>query len=73
MLLYVCTFKFNSVILVFLPSHSCLVDIHIDIAINNSLETNECEFMNRIALLCYFVSTSFYMPSVTPSNHNLID
>lgn len=56
MLLYVCTFKFNLGILVFLPSHSCLVDIHKDLAINNSLEISECEFMNRITLLCYFVS-----------------
>jgi len=56
MLVFVCTLKFSLVILVFLPSHSCLVDNQKEVAINNSLETSEHEFMNRISFLCYFVS-----------------
>lgn len=56
MLVRVCTLKFSLVILVFLPSRSRLVDIQKEVAINNSLETSEHGFMNRISLLCYFVS-----------------
>lgn len=56
MLVCVRTLKFSLVILVFLPSHSCLVDIQKEVAINNSLGTSEHEFMNRISLLWYSVS-----------------
>lgn len=51
------TLKFSLVIhVVFLPLHSCPADVQKEVAIDNSLETSEHEFGNRISLLCYFVS-----------------
>lgn len=51
------TLKFSLMIhVVFLPFQSCPVDVQKEVAIDNSLETSGHEFVNRISLLCYFVS-----------------
>lgn len=54
MLVCVHTLEFSLVFLVSLPSHSCLLDIQKEVGINNSLETSEHEFMNRISFAVLF-------------------